>query len=78
VVGGNGVVLGLLREDVFTAASETIIGHVMGSGPSTIRPHVTVEIMIEGMRKQRAEHSVVTTLDGRLVGVLYRKAIEQA
>jgi CBS domain-containing protein len=50
----------------------------MESGPSTIRPHVTVESMIESMRKQRVEHSVVTTLDGRLVGVLYRKDIEQA
>jgi CBS domain-containing protein len=77
VIGGNSVVLGLLRGDVFTAAPETIIEDVMESGPSTIRPHVTVESMIESMRKQRVEHSVVTTLDGRLVGVLYRKDIER-
>jgi CBS domain-containing protein len=77
VIGGNSVVLGLLRVDVFTAAPETIIENVMKSGPSTIRPHVTVESMIESMRKQRVEHSVVTTLDGRLVGVLYQKDIEQ-
>jgi CBS domain-containing protein len=78
VIGGNSVVLGLLRGDVFTAAPETLIEHVMESGPSTIRPHLTVESMLENMRKQRVEHFVVTTLDGRLVGVLYRKDIEQA
>jgi CBS domain-containing protein len=77
VVDGEGVVLGLLHGEALDAAPESVIEEVMESGPSTIRPHVPVESMTERMRKQGVEHSVVTTLDGRLVGVLYRKDAEQ-
>jgi CBS domain-containing protein len=77
VIGGTSVVLGLLRGGAFNAVPESIIEQIMESGPTTIRPHVTVESVAENMRKQGAEHSVVTTLDGRLVGVLYRKDAEQ-
>jgi CBS domain-containing protein len=77
VIDGNSVVLGLLRGGAFNAASEHVIEQVMESGPTTIRPHVTVESVTERMRTQGVEHTVVTTLDGRLVGVLYRKDAEQ-
>jgi CBS domain-containing protein len=77
VVDGDSVVLGLLRGGAFNAAPESIMEQIMESGPSTIRPHVPVETLAENMRKQEAEHTVVTTLDGRLVGVLYRKDAEQ-
>jgi CBS domain-containing protein len=77
VIGGTSFVLGLLRGGAFNAVPESIIEQIMESGPTTIRPHVTVESVAENMRKQGAEHSVVTTLDGRLVGVLYRKDAEQ-
>jgi CBS domain-containing protein len=77
VIDGASVVLGLLRGDAFNAAPESVIEQIMESGPTTIRPHVPVESMTERMRKQGVEHTVVTTLDGRLVGVLYRKDAEQ-
>jgi predicted transcriptional regulator len=77
VIGGNRVVLGLLRGEAFNAAPESVIEQIMESGPTTIRPHVPVETMTEHMRKQGVEHTVVTTLAGRLVGVLYRKDAEQ-
>ena len=77
VVDGDSVVLGLLRGGAFNAAPERVMEQIMESGPSTIRPHVPVETLAENMRKQGAEHTVVTTLDGRLVGVLYRKDAEQ-
>jgi CBS domain-containing protein len=77
VIDGTSVVLGLLRGEAFNAAPESVIEQIMESGPTTIRPHVPVETMTERMRKQGVEHTVVTTLDGRLVGVLYRKDAEQ-
>jgi CBS domain-containing protein len=77
VIDGSSVVLGLLRGGAFNAAPESVIEQIMESGPSTIRPHVPVETLAENMRKQGAEHTVVTTLDGRLVGVLYWKDAEQ-
>ena len=77
VIDGASVVLGLLRGDAFNAAPESVIEQIMESGPTTIRPHVPVESMTERMCKQGVEHTVVTTLDGRLVGVLYRKDAEQ-
>jgi len=72
VINGNSVVLGLLRGGALNAAPENVIERIMESGPSTIRPHVPVETLAENRRKQGAERTVVTTLDGRLVGVLYR------
>ena len=72
VINGNSVVLGLLRGGALNAAPENVIERIMESGPSTIRPHVPVETLAENMCKQGAERTVVTTLDGRLVGVLYR------
>jgi CBS domain-containing protein len=76
VIDGTSVVLGLLRGGAFNAAPESVIEQIMESGPTTIRPHVPVETLAENMRKQGVEHTVVTTLDGRLVGVLYRKDAE--
>jgi CBS domain-containing protein len=77
VTDGNSVVLGLLRGEAFNAAAESVIEEIMESGLTTIRPHVAVESLAENMRKQGAEQTVVTTLDGRLVGVLYRKDAER-
>jgi CBS domain-containing protein len=76
VIDGASVVLGLLRGNAFNAAPESVIEQIMESGPTTIRPHVPVESVTERMRKQGVEHNVVTTLGGRLVGVLYRKEAE--
>jgi hypothetical protein len=74
---GDGVVLGLLPGESLDAAPERIIEEVMESGPSTIRPHVPVESLAERLRRQGVERVIVTTLEGRLVGVLYRTDAEQ-
>jgi CBS domain-containing protein len=77
VVDGNSVVFGLLQGEAFNDAPESVVAQIMASGPTTIRPHVPVETTAERMRKQGVEHTVVTTLDGRLVGILYRQDAEQ-
>ncbi|MGH8063917.1 MAG: CBS domain-containing protein [Candidatus Entotheonellia bacterium] len=77
VADGEGVVLGLLRGEALDAAPESVIEAIMESGPTTIRPHVPVETLAERLRKQGVENRVVTTSEGRLVGVLYRTDAEQ-
>ncbi len=77
VVSDSGVVLGRLRQKTLAADPESIVETVMESGPSTIRPDVLLESIMERMRKRNVDNTVVTTSDGRLVGILYRGDAEQ-
>ncbi len=77
VVNESGVVPGRLRQKALAADPESIVETVMESGPSTIRPDVLLEAITERMRERRVESTVVTTSDGRLVGILYRGDAEQ-
>jgi CBS domain-containing protein len=78
VVNDERVVLGRLRGAALAAPAETIVEAVMESGPSTIRPDETLAKLLPRMRGKRVETMVVTTPDGRLVGVVDRQAAERA
>jgi predicted transcriptional regulator len=65
VVNEEWVVLGLLREKV------------MRNGPTTSRPNEPVVKMAKRMRERGARTVLVTTSDGRLVGLLYREDAER-
>jgi hypothetical protein len=74
VVNKERVVLGLLREEVSLGSGATV-ERVMRSGPTTFRPDVPVGKLAKRMR---GAHTVlVTTSDGRLVGLLYRDDAER-
>lgn len=77
VVNDAGVVLGHLGRDAFNAAPEMTAAQVMKAGPSTIRPHVPLAEIAEYLRKRGITRILVTTSDGRLVGVLHRRDTEQ-
>ena len=77
VVNDAGVVLGHLGRDAFNAAPEMTAAQVMKPGPSTIRPHVPLAEIAEYLRKRGITRILVTTSDGRLVGVLHRRDAEQ-
>ena len=47
------------------------------SGTPTIRPDEPLEAVTERLRDRRLGSILVTLVDGRLVGVLYRKDAEQ-
>lgn len=49
----------------------------MRNGPATFRPNEPVEKMAKRMQDREATAVLVTTPDGRLVGLLYRKDVEQ-
>jgi CBS domain-containing protein len=70
VVNDQGVVLGLVRGAALRADGAETAGTVMESGPSTVRPNTPLHEFIEYMRRHHLASRLVTTSDGRLVGVL--------
>jgi CBS domain-containing protein len=77
VVNKERVVLGLLREKEISTDPGATVERVMHSGPTTFRPNVPVGKMAERMRERGARTVLVTTSDGRLVGLLYRDDAER-
>ena len=78
VVSKGGVVLGLLRDKELTTDPEATADEAMRNGPATFRPDEPVEKMAKRMRDHGASAILVTTPDGRLVGLLYRDDAEHA
>lgn len=72
VVNDDCIVLGRLRQKVFTQHPETFVEDVMEEGPTTIRPNTNLADIIPRMQARKVSSVVVTTADGRLSGILYR------
>lgn len=77
VVNSERVVLGLMPGEV-TGPDEALVCEVMEEGPSTYRPHVSATEMAERFTEHPQAHIVVTTLDGRLVGMTSGEEITSA
>lgn len=73
VVNSERVVLGFLRAGELEAPDDTRAEDAMRPGPSTFRPHVPIEQMASYMERHDLDSSPITTSDGKLVGVLFRK-----
>ena len=78
VVNGERVVLGRLRGSAFDAAAERSVEEVMEAGPTTFRPDARLVEVVERMREKNVASVVVTTSDGRLVGLVDRASGERA
>jgi predicted transcriptional regulator len=76
VVNKERIVLWLLREKELSSDPEATVERVMRSGPTTFRPVMLVGKMAERMRERGARTVLVTTSDGRLIGLLYREDAE--
>jgi len=61
-------VLGLLRNG--TVDGNRSIDRLMEPGPTTFRPHLSIEQMADYAEKKTLDPILVTTSDGRLVGAL--------
>jgi CBS domain-containing protein len=73
VVNKERVVLGLLREKELASDPKAPAEEVMRNGPTTFRPNEPVVKMGKRMRERGARTVLVTTSDGKLVGLLYRE-----
>ena len=77
VVNEEGIVLGLLRKQALAAEPDRRVADVMQPGPKTFRPNLTLEELITYMREHDIKsNALVTTHEGRLVGVIARADLE--
>jgi|SRR5581483_11207074 len=70
VINEERVVLGLLGRSAITSTDELDIESAMAEGPSTVRPNVPAEKLLERLTRRHLAQAIVTTSDGRLVGVV--------
>jgi Mg/Co/Ni transporter MgtE len=77
VVNQQGIVLGLLRKRALEADPDRRAEEVMSSGPATFRPNMTLEDLLQSMRKRDIQtNSLVTSAEGRLLGIISRADAE--
>ena len=77
VTNDEGVVLGRLGERALLTDPEGLVEQVMESGPTTTRPDDPLEAITERLRGRGVDSILVTTPDGRLVGILYLEDAER-
>jgi len=78
VVNEERIVLGLVRADALGPDDDRPVAEIMDEGPSTYRPHVPAAEMAERLDKHPQPRTLVTTLDGRLVGMAGAEDIGKA
>ena len=76
VVNEQHVVLGMLRGEALDGDPERTVDEVMDPGPSTFRPDVSPEDMAAYMQQRGIDRVLITTADGKLVGILAHSAAE--
>ncbi len=77
VVNEEGCILGRLRAKAFQSDAGVLVETVMEAGPTTQRPDVMLGPLTQRMRERKVDDILVSTADGKLVGVLYRADVER-
>ena len=73
------IVLGRLRRSRLAGADSAVTAEdLMEPGPSTIRPHTTVEDLAARMARSEVRTLIVTDPDGKLLGIVRRSDLESA
>jgi len=70
VVNDGGIVLGRVGERELAEKVGVVVDDVMEPGPATVRAHEPLDPLVERMRARRVSEIVVTTPEGRLLGVV--------
>ncbi len=77
VLNDQGIVMGRTRRRAIEArGAQDTLEEVMELGPTTVRPDERLDAVVGRMRRRGVRSIVVATLDGKLVGVLYRDEAE--
>jgi hypothetical protein len=76
VVHESGVVLGRLGRKALRSEEDVSVDEAMSPGPRTNRPSLGASAAVERMAERNVRTLLITTPDGRLVGVLYREDTE--
>ena len=73
----TGIVLGRLRGESWENDPETVVEEAMEAGPSTVRPHKPLEPLVKRMRERSVRRVLVTSPEGKLIGILREEDAEQ-
>jgi CBS domain-containing protein len=74
----RGTILGRLRGSLIEGAdADATAESLMDPGPSTVRPDLTPAEVAERLDKQNFGAAIVSTPDGRLIGVVSRDALPE-
>lgn len=70
VTSDEGVVLGVVRPEALGLPAATPVEQALQPGPPTVRPSITAEELATSMQDDHEERVLVTTFEGRLVGLV--------
>src|ERR671923_419549 len=76
VVNEQRVVLGRLGRKAVASDSDESVEEAMSPGPGTVRPSIGTDALLERMRSRNLTSYLVTTPDGRLIGLVRREELE--
>jgi rhodanese-related sulfurtransferase/CBS domain-containing protein len=76
VVNDEEVLLGIVRADATSMPSDLAVRDVLVPGPGTVRPDARVPDMADQLDGDHLDHVLVSTYDGRLVGLLRRADLD--
>lgn len=76
VINEQRVVLGRLGRKAIAADTDEPVEDAMTPGPSTVRPSIGADALLERIRSRNLTSFLVTTPDGRLVGLALRRDLE--
>ena len=77
VTNDEGIVLGRLRRRALASDRGKAVHEVMQSGPTTTRADDPLKELVDRLRGAGVRSILVTTPEGRLLGVLYREDAER-
>ena len=71
------VVLGRLGREAIGSDDDESVEEAMTEGPSTVRPSIGLDALLERMQSKNLSGWLVTTPDGKLVGLVLRSEAEE-
>jgi len=77
VTNDEGIVLGRLRRRALTSDGGKDVHEVMEPGPTTTRADAELEGLVERLDSAGVRSMLITTPEGRLLGVVYREDAER-
>jgi rhodanese-related sulfurtransferase/CBS domain-containing protein len=77
VLDDERIVIGVVRAEPAALPADTPVERVLQPGPSTVRPSITARELTESMDRQGEQHVLVTTYDGRLLGIVRRGDLDR-
>jgi Mg/Co/Ni transporter MgtE len=78
VVSGERIVVGRLGPRALASDADVSAEEAMSRGPVTVRPSIGADALVARMRGRNLTTYVVTTPDGRLVGLVRLNEIEES